>query len=75
MKHQALRDAIRNLMKANDSRILDITNAGELITSYESGATSELSNQNIKLQAILDAHKQPLSDERKNNDTIDAYRS
>ena len=57
MNHQELRDAIRNLMKANDSRILDIANAGELITSYESGATSELSNQNIKLQAILDAHK------------------
>ena len=57
MKHQELRDAIRNLMKLNDSRILDIANAGELITSYESGATSELSNQNIKLQAILDAHK------------------
>ena len=52
-----MREAIKLLIKANDSRILDIANAGELITSYESGATSELSNQNIRLQAILDTDK------------------
>ena len=62
-KHQELRDAIRNLMKANDAEIKRIE-----LTEDFSETVLALWNQNTDLQAILDAHKQPLSDERKNNE-------
>ena len=55
MTDQSIRDAIRNLMKANDKRVNAIANAGELITAHESGVTSEIQYQNMMLQAILDA--------------------
>jgi hypothetical protein len=56
MKHQELRDAIRNLMKENDERLDSIRRQGELISNLDSGVSSELVHQNEKLQAILGAH-------------------
>ena len=56
-KHQELRDAIRNLMKATDHRIGNIKRKGELISSHESGLISEMEHQNDMLQCILIAHK------------------
>ena len=52
-----MREAINRLIKANKKRISNIRKQGELITAHESGVTSEISYQNMMLQAILDAHK------------------
>ena len=56
MNHQELRDAIRNLMKLNDQQIIDIDDS-EWNFDVAISSISTLEDQNIKLQAILDAHK------------------
>ena len=49
-QHQELRDAIRNLMKENDTEI-----AEDYQTTYGDGFIASLESQNEKLQAILEA--------------------
>ena len=64
MNHQELRDAIRNLMKANDSETSDLESVMRkgLISDphtrgMRDGRYFAIYEQNKKLQAILDAHK------------------
>jgi hypothetical protein len=59
MKHQELRDAIRNLMKENDRRIkslADLRWLDDFDVAMADNAAKVLRSQNNKLQAILDAH-------------------
>ena len=54
MKHQELRDAIRNLMKENDQLMITCKQLESIAYNL---AHDTLLDQNKKLQAILDAHK------------------
>jgi hypothetical protein len=59
MKHQELRDAIRNLMKENDRRIkslADLRWLDDFDVAMADNAAKVLRSQNKKLQDILDAH-------------------
>ena len=53
-KHQELRDAIRNLMKDNDSLM---KTCKEMNSAAYNLAHDTILEQNHELQAILDAHK------------------
>ena len=59
MKHQELRDAIRNLMKENDNKsdAPGWLGGGDYENGLETGRDGALEDINEKLQAILDAHK------------------